>query len=147
MIRPLTPHHVSDMVVRRVLALVFVSAFAVGCDADGDEDGVSRKACGHQTAYEGDLDGYNAAVRVVENSTYEDYTVDIYISLPDGGGVSKGTVQMRECGRIYTTVNGSAGTYDVDGFISADSASGTWNNAELGRGGDWIAEVDAPAGG
>ncbi len=112
------------------------------CDSDDEDDGVSRSGCGHEVAYHGDLDGYTAAIRVVDNTNYDRYTVDVYVALPDGGGVSKGTVEMRQCGEIYTTANGSAGMYEIVGLLTADSASGTWSNDELGRSGDWIAEVE-----
>ncbi|MEM6993077.1 MAG: hypothetical protein AAF721_21370 [Myxococcota bacterium] len=109
------------------------------CD---EEQGLTREECGHQVAYQGDLDGYPASIRVVDNTNYDRYTVDIYIGHPNGGGVSKATVEMQHCGEIFATVKGSAGTYEVAALLTADSASGAWSHGELGTSGDWLAEVE-----
>lgn len=129
------------MVGRGGSALVAFMLCTAACDSN-EEDAISRQACGHQAAYDGDLDGYYATIRVVDDPNHDQYTIDIYIALPDGGGVSSATVPMQQCGEIEATVKGSAGTYEVVALLTEDSASGAWTSEALGRSGDWVAEVD-----
>ena len=81
---------------------------------------------------------------MLHNYTLSRYTLDVYVSLPDGGGVSKGAVEMTQCGELRTTVEGSAGKFEIIGFVTEDSASGTWANELRGTSGDWIAEAERP---